>query len=497
MAPHEMKQYRGKVVTVRADEHYGFVGKATISFEDGSDHDLGKSVEDVFLHQDECGSELRAGMIVTFDVVPDRRRGANHLRAAGAVKVVESDVLPEDDPVITTLARPKADGTSALASPIPEHPWRSRMKEVPPEDVAKVAENAPLHGLRTDEQRVINADDPRVVQALEAFLAYAFPQMAGLELGYDVVGVDEQAFDQRVASALAGLRDLGMEEQAQRVEGEIKRFRGTRVILNHLHSSRLLRPNTFIPIERLPELFMACPVWYFAMPEQDSVAADAARDRVEVRDPHNHPNTVAVCDLFPGNVRWAHTFQMFNRRTRPLTRYTGDIMPVPIIRLIKEARERFDLVVVATPYHDVAGSDWENLAWIRSIDPYVLGFQWGCPCFFVLGRFSDAGVFPLLHELTADTIAFLRAHREKLRGFNAANNPYWYSGMRRGADDDGTAQSLNLSGYSRLGDVLVAHTDELLRAFDAGHLYDWLRGEWNIPAELAAGTDANPAATNA
>ena len=126
--------------------------------------------------------------------------------------------------------------------------------------------------------------------------------------------------------------------------------------------------------------------------------------------------------------------------------------------------ELFDFIVIATPYHEKAGQDWQDLEWLHLIDPYVLGFKVGIPFFFVLARFSDTGTFPLYNEMIADTIGFLQANMEKLRGFNQVNNPYWYH-------PDQSATSVQ-----QLGTILIKHTHELIDHFEKGDLFDWLRG---------------------
>lgn len=353
------------------------------------------------------------------------------------------------------------------------------MKEVPAELVAQAGENHPLPNASRAEDGIVDSSDPRVAAALSGFLAAEFPQMAGLDLGYDVTNVDEDAFNAKVAEAAAELRSMGMEQQAALVEREVARFRGTRRVLAHMLERNMLRRNTFIPVRYLPDLFAAVPVWYFATKPNEVLPIN--HDRQQTPDPMTHARTIAMCNIFPGNLRWADTFQMFNRRLRSLAQYTGDVIPVPIVRLIREAQQCFDHVVIATPYHDVAGADWDDLAWIRSIDPYVFGFQDGCSHFFVLGRFSDSGVFPLYHELVGDTIAFLRTNVERLEGFNTANHPYWYVGKR--ASDYHEHRYTERNTPSRLGDHLKSHVGAVLHAFESGHLFDWLREEWNHSEE--------------
>jgi hypothetical protein len=171
---------------------------------------------------------------------------------------------------------------------------------------------------------------------------------------------------------------------------------------------------------------------------------------------------------------WGDTFQLYNRRLRSLADYGGegfDVIPPVVARRLRWAVEAFDFVVIATPYHDLAGRDWQDLQWLRSIDPYVLGFKKGIPYFFVLARFSDSGTFPLYHQLVGDTIEFLRNNLQKLNNFNRVNNPYWYTGT-------------NAIGTQReLGEHLKLHVGSLLQAFEQGNLFDWLRTEdTNVPA---------------
>ncbi|MDO8463476.1 MAG: hypothetical protein Q7S96_04385 [bacterium] len=481
------KEYLGRIVTVRQEEGFGFIGLDSVSMDDGSDHDL-ETTGDIFVHQDDCGSPLQVGVTLQFEVVADHRRGDGFLRARCATELAEVEVMPDNDPVVMALAtqRDAYRGEHALAMPIPPHPMRHRMKQVPEETVAQVVQNDPLPETSRDETDAMDPNDPRTAQALRAFMEHAYPHLAGLEIGYDVLNADEEAFDTKVAEATAGLRELGMEEQAQHVESEMGRFRGVRRVLGFMAEQRLLRPNTCIPTRYLPDLFMACPVWFHATDEQAGGAANAEWDSA---DPRVHAATIALCDIFPKNERWSDTVQLFNRRLRTLARYKGDVIPLQITRLIREARQHFDHLVIATPYHDVAGREWQDPNWLRGIDPYVIGMQNGCSHFFILGRFSDSGVFPLLHELVGDTIEFLRKNREKLAGFNETNDPYWHVGST------GVHCHSQRSWHGRtrvkLGTFLQSHVDALLRAFDAGKLFDWLRGEWSEDATSASPTTSS------
>ncbi|MFH1632135.1 MAG: hypothetical protein ABIA47_03940 [bacterium] len=82
---------------------------------------------------------------------------------------------------------------------------------------------------------------------------------------------------------------------------------------------------------------------------------------------------------------------------------------------------------------------------------------------FFLGRWSDSGLFPLIGEMVADTISFLRTNKERLEGFG--QSPYWHT-------PDGSANGSLLHA----GDVLQGRAREMIRHFEAGTLFNYLRG---------------------
>lgn len=117
-----------------------------------------------------------------------------------------------------------------------------------------------------------------------------------------------------------------------------------------------------------------------------------------------------------------------------------------------------------TPYHDKAGAEWDSLVWQRNIDPYIIGFLKNVPFMLVLGRFSDSGTFPLYSEMVADTMNFLRTNIARLRGFDRGGEGiYWLNNASR-------------HWFSRMGTRLERHTEEMLKAYEQGILFDWLRG---------------------
>lgn len=454
-----MKRYIGRIATIPGDDGYAFIGIGSVMKDDGSEHDLGTRV-DIFLHKDECRDPLMVGMEVTFDVVPDRVRGDGTYRAVGASKVVECELLPAQGNAIPgfplTIAPVSSNGGTNVAVRLPVH---TSMKDVPAETVALVSANRPLPGVSRDFGD-IPRDEEAKHRLTQWLLTMLFPQLIGFEADYRILGYSDAELDQIVHETVNDYSAMGLEQEVEVVFAEVKRFKDVRAALGMIVEEDLVRPDTVIPIQYLPDLFMAVPVWYFWFPPREMAVA---QKQWENGDPSPHEAVRHFCGLFPSQ-RWCDTFQLFNRRTRTLRQYKGEVIPPAAIRRMRRAVELFDYVVIATPYHDMAGKDWEDLEWIRAIDPYILAFKKGIPFFFVLARFSDSGTFPLFNELVGDTIEFLRNRKVKLNGFNRVNSPFWCH-----------ADGSEVARMGQFGEHLKNHVDKLLAAFESGNLFDWLR----------------------
>lgn len=452
------QKYVGRIASVPGNDGFGFIGLASVSKKDGTPHEL-PTADDVFLHREECGSDLKVGMTIAFDIVPDRNRGTGYYRAMSAVEFVETELLPTNEaplPGFTgSLVLFEAPGTVALQ--VQPTLAQRAMKEVPPEMVAKALENKPAPTILRDSSVPPNKDE-----LMKLFLRFLFPTMEHFGTAFSLEG-DETELRLQLQRSKEDQSVLGMTQQIPIMEAEANRFFEFRGALSFMVRENLVRNDTIIPIKYLPDFFMAVPVWYFSMSEGEAAQATREWDQ---SDPHVHSATKYFCELFP-NQNWADVFQMFNRRLRTLHRYTGDIIPPKVSRRIVQAREQFDYTIIMTPYLDVAGRDWQNPQWLRSIDPYVVGFKRGIPYFFVLARFSDSGTFPLFTEMVADTIGFLKTHQNRLLNFNTVSNPFWnFVNPQKGA----------LPGHA-LGTHLSKVSATLINEFESGTLFDWLRGE--------------------
>jgi len=338
------------------------------------------------------------------------------------------------------------------------------MKFVPDETVDQVIKNNPMP--RISRVNDVPDDASEKEKLLKQLLRMLFPGMSDFGSDYSILTVDDSALNAKLKEAKASYRKARLRREQDVMKSEVKRFKETRGALKLMLEDNIVRRDSIIPINYLPDLFMATPVWYFH--SGGFLNEYYVFKTWEVNDPMIYSWIWEFCNLFPKSQRWMDTFQMFNYRVRTLDMYKGEVIPPYISQRMNQASKVFDYVVIATPYHDQAGNEWQNLKWERPIDPYVIGFKKGVPFFFILGRFSGTGTFPLFNDLVADTTEFLRANKDKLIGFNGRRR--WWTKTDSGITAD-----------NKHGDYLKHHTDMLLKAFDQGILFDWLRGE----AELA------------
>ena len=454
-------KYFGEVVSVPGNDGYGFIGIQTVTTEKGLPAEL-PTTEDIFLHQDDCGSQIRVGMHVTFYVGEDRHRGEGRLRAFGAIEFIEAELVSSGEPPVPGFyAMTQPAGGGQLAEMPPRSAYHLGVKDVPEEAVEKVLENEPMPGIPRNCQEF---SDEQKLQLLAAMLKLFFPFFELFGANFNILHMTNEELDQAVEENENNLKALGLDQQIEDIKKEVKRFKGMKDTFKLIYEDGLVRPDTIIPIKYLPDLFMAVPVWYFwVKPTEIKKVEEIWRNQ----DPKPQEEIRYFCDLF-FNERWTHTYQLFNRRMRSLKMFNGDKIPPFVSRRLCKAVEAFDYIVIATPYHEEAGKDWQDINWLHLIDPYVLGFKKGIPFFFILARFSDSGTFPLYPEMVADTINFLKSNKEKISGFGSVDRPYWYK--------NGKPENCE----SSLGGILQRHVDCLIAAFERGELFDWLRDEKNV-----------------
>lgn len=103
----------------------------------------------------------------------------------------------------------------------------------------------------------------------------------------------------------------------------------------------------------------------------------------------------------------------------------------------------------------------------------------GLDYMFLLGRWVSHGLFPLVCDMIADTMSHLKLHKSFLRNFNSES--IWYYGTGNLSDTSVYyilgGGHVKLGGNRRGNDVLEPFANQVLEAYEAGRLFQFLRGE--------------------
>lgn len=492
---------RGTIRSV--SEQYGFVSDVTEL--DGSAHPTNG---DVYIHQDDSSTDLAVGLKVEFDLVPNPKRHGQ-FRAVKAAKPLMDIMLTGAMRHLPTLAA--------------RTQYHAHTKQVNQADVNKAMENRPLEdvvAMATGHGSVEFTDQSVVDKFVEAYLEESFSGLRSLDVSFDLNKAGSKEERERVAAFGKQMQSLGMEAQAdvQRVEYSLfcdtcdilrtyksagllvpgsrmslhelrlllgsnkdrvwRKHAGSEQVAMHLaknlkdtigflQQNDMLQPGTILPTSSLPDMFVAAPVWFVG--DKAGTANRKERSDLFSEDPDQ---TVNFFSRMVDHQRWADLYQIFNSRTRPLAQYRGDTIPPHILKILAKAREFFDYTVIATPYLDIAGQEWQDITWPRLVDPYLFAFKAGLPYYFFLGRWSDSGIFPLMPEMVADTMAYLRKNESNLARFTA-------EGERRRRVGDAKWYFLHHSARlqeTSLGMRLRCSAVRLEHAFQEGILFDYIRG---------------------
>jgi hypothetical protein len=256
----------------------------------------------------------------------------------------------------------------------------------------------------------------------------------------------------------------GLEGQVESLQKEYDQFKKVREAFTLMHNNNLLNHSSVIEVKYLPELTYAFPVCFVSTKE-------GFQDNSDNDDPEPDEVVKFFADSV-GSREYAWFYQIYNRRTRPLSKFQGkDIMPPNLVKIMKQAKDLFDCVVIMTPYHDLASREWSDPNWLRNIDPVMVGFLKGLPYMFILGRWSGTGIFPMLLDCIADTSNHLKLNKHLLENFK--RNSFWYRGF--GGPDSIPNSYLSKDGRESNG--LESYVDRLLFAYDKGLLFPFLHGE--------------------
>ncbi len=213
-----------------------------------------------------------------------------------------------------------------------------------------------------------------------------------------------------------------------------------------------------IPARNLPEILVAMPVWF--------LGKDKLRDTTTNDDPEPDEALQLICD-FVGSWEFAQFYQLYNRRTRLIENYIGkDPIPLSYKEIMPITKPYYDLEIIATPYHSIASKEWADPNWIAGIDPIAIGLKKNIPYLTMLKRWSGNGIFPGFGELIGDTISNIKKNLNLISHF--PTNAYWYKGT-------------NQKNSTWLGSHLPKFAQNCLTAFEQGKLFDYLRGELELP----------------
>ncbi|MFH1621234.1 MAG: hypothetical protein ABIB04_04070 [Patescibacteria group bacterium] len=497
------QRFFGAVSEVKDGGAYGFIAETMDPY-----GQVLNTNGDIYVSRTDCDGTLESGLMLEFEVAPDPRR-------SGKFKAVQAKATRHLPVLAATQQELQVMGVRTS--------YHDHAKYVDPIQVRRAVANKPFaDAINASLENTVLLETERDVEGfILAYLRQKFPgiESVGVQINMETAGNDQERamIEQQIreleeidmgiqAASLTNMYELyvatcemlrecrsrgipapGMQMTMGmmsllvgcfdiadlRAKGDAGTMADIKAraelsiaTIRYLRDNDILRPGCVIPIGNLPDILMAAPVWYVASKEE------IPTQYWNMGDPLPDKAVQYFCQTLGANQTWANLFQIWNRRTRTLARYEGDQIPPHIRRAIKLAREWFDFVVIATPYHDAAGREWEDPNWQRQIDPFLYGFKKGLPFVYFLGRWSDSGIFPLMPEMIADTIEYLRANTERLSGF--PDRPYWYF-----ADPDNLHRGVHNDSYllENSTAVLKALAKGMINAFEEERLFDFIRGD--------------------
>lgn len=398
-------------------------------------------------------SSFQPGELVKFSKLnPDKER-AGKFRTEKIRKIQTGLAIDTPEGRMTAIAN-----LSKTTSP-----YHQLKKLINDNDLSKAGENKPFIEFIQQIGWLLNQNggyNPEDINKLaESFVEKTFAMLKPLGVKCSIMGdVDKAGEEQMINETISLYQENALQGQAESLQKEYAQFLKVREAFTLMHQNGLLDYSSVIDIKHLAELTFAFPVWFVS-------AKEGLPDLARVEDP-SPDHAISFFSDCIGSREYAWFYQLYNRRTRPLSQFKGkDIMPPSIVRVMKQAKEIFDYVAIMTPYHDVASKEWSDPNWLRNIDPIMVGFLRGLPHMFVLGRWSGTGIFPMLLDCIADTANHITINKHLLKNF--MYNSYWYKGLTNGmlsTDNDGES-------------VLNKYAGKLLLAYERGILFSFLRGE--------------------
>lgn len=438
-------KYVGQVVTVH--NGYSYINKVKRGYETIPTNG------DVFVP-----AEFPVGTWVEFEQLnSDPRRTGNKYRTENAI------------PIVNKMIRTDAGERSAVAiynAMSLRTAYHHDAKKIDPEKVEKALKNEPLSEVVELHSHIMEdgkAEDIDVSSLAEGELKKKHSPLIPIGVSFSIDEDFDPEEDQAKINETTGAYEQNdMNDLAVTLRAEYEEMKRLRTALAEIKKMGALQPETIIPIKYLADLTVIAPVLF-------TYSKYSLEDNTRIDDPHFDHAVEFFCDCI-GAKNYAWFYQMYNRRTRPLSNFNGrDVPTIEIMRIIEKAKQIFDYVSIFTPYHDIASKEWRDFKWLRNIDPFLFGFVKGLPYMFFLGRWSGT-FFPMIPDMIADTIDHIRINRDLLANF--AYNTYWYMG------GDGTGSVLqNKGGEKSENTVLPKFADQIISAYMEGRLFQFLREE--------------------
>ena len=442
---------------------------------DSNNFPVDTTAGDVYLAEDDLiGGKITVGAKLSFQIMPDpQRKGC--LKAFKAHSSELALVRATEVPAFPVSVR-----TGEITY------FHANMRKVPAPLVTKARENQPFKDMprpTTEEMAKQFTNQDMLAAAFSEWLRVKFAMLMDFDVMFDITapetGDGEEA--KRITEFVTSYAANGMESAGAQLRDSYQTFVNVRATFRFLYKKKLLLPQVVLPTKYLPHLFVAAPVVYVKGKEQ---IANVDRQP----DPKVDHFVEHICKLGK-TQQFADLFQMYNRRSRGFEKYGNgmDVIPPHIWGIIKECmateghKARFDYLTIWTPYHNVASDEWADPNWAKLIDPYLVAFSKDIPDFcFVLGRWSDTGIFPGVDQMVGATMEHLETHKGMLGNFGSM--PFWFmfdmntgDSLRNHSEPPGASSGGSFPPNTPC--VLLERAEETLKHFREGTLFPWLAGE--------------------
>lgn len=289
-----------------------------------------------------------------------------------------------------------------------------------------------------DAARVPGADRKAIAFAEEMLRSYcplSLPQDTPTFVSPQLIGGDDTHEEQTIKNICQRQSAAGLTTQADALRQQYDLLTRTRNTLRELHRLGLLTLDRMIPMDCLPEFILAAPVWYNTCGDNESSGwlratatnTAAASIQTQLWSFYNVTRHSGYHEEWRGSYKHRTPIRAWRRSIAELP--PGEPMPLALSELITPLRPFFDTYVIATPYHGEAAAERADASRHKAhsvyVDPYLVGFLWHLPVFFLVGRWSGAGIFPKVTDMIAATTKDIGRRINEFAEFSGAPLGLW------------------------------------------------------------------------